>query len=305
MKNNKSCKTIKDDEFAQRLGNSLKCGLSKMIQHANIVPDIYEAMLYAVCFHSSASGAFLSIEGTQFFDYVVGSYKVKRHSIKGGNHVWEYVVPERGQMTKTAGVWLYNSDISGWLFGVDVDARPDPAFIESVNLAALSAIGLVKEKEKNVEGEDQLTGLWDKGIFYRDLRHLVEISNKTGTKLWLIFIDLNNFKPVNDILGHPMGDRILISQAANIKHAISDLGNTYRYGGDEFAAIITGADEQTIRDVVRRIETSSEQSPGGLKVSASGGAIAYEPGEDVEAFVKRADDEMYAAKRLYKQKIQA
>jgi diguanylate cyclase (GGDEF)-like protein len=281
--------------------NMLIGSLSRMIQFADVVPDVYEMAVYAVCFHNQANGAFLSVSGTtEYFDYVVGSYKLKRHSIKGGNHVWEYEVPDKGRVIRSAGVWLYKSTIAGWLFGVDSDEKPDPGFIESVNIAALAAMGFVREKENRVEGRDRLTGLCDRGTFYRDLKHIAEISEKMGTKLWLIFVDLNNFKPVNDILGHLMGDRILVSQAANLQHALSDFGTVYRYGGDEFAAIISGQDERVIRDVVKRIETTSEQSPGGIKVSASAGATLYEGGEDVESFVKRADDEMYAAKKLYK-----
>lgn len=292
---------MKRSEVASKPDDILIGSLSRMIQFAVVVPDVYEMALYAVCFHSRANGAFLSVSGTtEYFDYVVGSYKLKRHSIKGGNHVWEYEIPEEGRIDRTAGVWLYKSTVAGWLFGVDADEKPDQQFIETVNIAALSAIGFVREKEKRVDGRDRLTGLWDRGAFYRDLRHMAEISEKTGTRLWLVFVDLNNFKPVNDILGHPMGDRILVSQAANLQHAVSDFGTVYRYGGDEFVAIITGQEESVIRDVVKRIETTSEQSPGGIKVSASAGATLYEGGEDVEAFVKRADEEMYAAKKLYK-----
>lgn len=292
---------VKRSAVVPKPDDKLIGSLSRMIQFADVVPDVYEMAVYAVCFHSRANGAFLSVSGTtEYFDYVVGSYKLKRHSIKGGNHVWEYEVPEEGGIVRTAGVWLYKSTVAGWLFGIDADEKPDPQFIETVNIAALSAIGFVQEKEKRVEGRDRLTGLWDRGTFYRDLRHMAEISEKTGTRLWLVFVDLNNFKPVNDILGHVMGDRILVSQAANLQQAVSDLGTVYRYGGDEFAAIIPGRDGDVIRGVVKRIETTSEQSPGGIKVSASAGATFYDGGEDVEAFVKRADGEMYAAKKLYK-----
>ncbi len=275
--------------------------LSRMIHFAEIVPDVYRMALYAVCFHSRANGAFLSISGTaEYFDYVVGSFKVKRHSIKGGSHVWEYEVPEKGHIINSADVWLYRSTVTGWLFGVESDLQPEPGFIESVNTAALAAIGFVREKERRVEGRDSLTGLSDRSTFYSDLRHIAEISGKMGTRLWLIFVDLNNFKPVNDILGHLTGDRILVSQAAILQHVLSDLGTVYRYGGDEFAAIISGQDKQVIRDAIRRVEISSVQSPGGIKVSASAGATLYEAGEDVEAFVKRADEEMYATKKLRK-----
>ncbi len=281
--------------------NMLIGSLSRMIHFAEIVPDIYGMALYALCFYSQANGAFLSVSGrTEYFDYVIGSYKLKRHSIKGGSHVWEYDVPEKGHVIRSAGVWLYRSTVTGWLFGVDSDLQPEPRFIESVNIASLAAIGFVREKEKRVEGRDSLTGLWDRSSFYRDLRHIAEISGKMGTRLWLIFIDLNNFKPVNDILGHLTGDRILVSQAANLQHVLSGLGTVYRYGGDEFVAIISGQDKHVIRDAVKRIQITSEQSPGGIKVSASAGATLYEVGEDVEAFVKRADDEMYATKKLHK-----
>jgi len=288
-------------EISETPDSMLIGSLSRMIHFVEIVPDIYGMVLYTVCLQSQANGAFLSVSGTaEYFDYVVGSYKLKRHSIKGGNHVWEYEVPEKGHIIRSAGVWLYKSTVTGWLLGIDSELQPEPGFIESINIAAHAAIGFVREKEKRVEGRDSLTGLWDRSSFYKDLLHIAEISKKMGTQLWLIFVDLNNFKPVNDILGHLTGDRILVSQAANLLHVLSDLGTVYRYGGDEFVAIISGQDKHVIRDAVKRIEITSEQSPGGIKVSASAGATLYEAGEDVEDFVKRADEKMYATKKLYK-----
>ncbi|MDY0220929.1 MAG: GGDEF domain-containing protein [Desulfobacterium sp.] len=98
----------------------------------------------------------------------------------------------------------------------------------------LKKIGKALEKAKL----DPLTGLANRGLFYETLDKAFERSKKEGTKLALILIDLDNFKPVNDTHGHDAGDRLLQQVASRIKDCVKESGFAARLGGDEFIVLL-------------------------------------------------------------------
>lgn len=272
------------------------------MQKAEIVSDVYDIMLFSLCFSTPAKGAFLSIDGQpEYFDMVVGSYRNDRLGKKGGIKIWEYDVPVPGEkrLCKST-AWLYKARNYNWLIGLNSDNCPDEDFIESIILASSIPIEHIKRKEQKIEGKDQLTGLFDRGSLFRDLEHLAKVSMVKSIPLYLLFIDLNNFKAVNDVLGHATGDRVLKSQAYEIRKQVSGLGNAYRYGGDEFCAVLYGLSDLKVKEIARRIEIASEQAPGGISISASVGFACYDGKETIEDFIKRADTEMYDQKRIKK-----
>lgn len=272
-----------------------------LLQRAETVADVYDIILYALCFATPARGAFLSTDGkTDYFDAVVGSYRSDRIGKKGGIKIWEYDIPVPGKLKQNArSIWLYKSHMQ-WLIGLNSDAKPSKALIERVLVTGAVVVNHIKRREQKIDGRDPLTGLYDRGTLFRDLRHLMEISRKTNTNLWILFIDLNNFKVVNDILGHDMGDRVLRSQAFEIKKNVKGFGNAYRYGGDEFVCVIPGLEEHRVIEIARRIELTSEQAPGGYTVSASVGIGKYDGFETAEELIKKSDAEMYERKKEFK-----
>lgn len=264
---------------------------------ATTATDVYELLLYYSCFAAGGTGAFLSEEGTaEYFDIAIGTFRKKRLGREGGGHIWEYKIPGEGELVFSAETWLYKSASTGWLIGIRSNNKPDIKIIESLMLIASGAIGFVHENEKRIEGRDNMTGLRDRGRFFRDVEHLSEVFDRNGKPLHLFFIDLNNFKAINDTLGHDMGDRVLQSQAFNIVRTVADAGMVYRYGGDEFCVLLPGASKENVIKLMRRIEISSAQAPGGIPISASVGIACYQVGESVEQFVDRADKEMYSVK---------
>lgn len=98
----------------------------------------------------------------------------------------------------------------------------------------LNKVGRALEKAKL----DPLTGLANRGLFYETLDMTFERSKKEETKLALILIDLDNFKPVNDAHGHDAGDRMLQQVASRIKDCVKKTGFAARLGGDEFIVLL-------------------------------------------------------------------
>jgi diguanylate cyclase (GGDEF)-like protein len=118
---------------------------------------------------------------------------------------------------------------------------------------------------------DALTGLLSRKRFYNDLTAHLKTVSATDLNLFIFYIDFNNFKVVNDILGHNMGDRVLVSLSGEIRNIFSGYGNSYRLGGDEFAGLSLGITAETADVLKKRIEKVSEQAPCGLFVNLSVG----------------------------------
>lgn len=282
----------------------------RLLESAEIVPDVYNITLYALCFATQADGGFLSVDGrVEYFDAVVGNYRSLRIGKKGGIKIWEYNLPPAGNVSVTEKddlrVCIYRGIATGWLVGFcNPSILPDPEAVEHLLATAGVAAAHVTRREHHKEGRDRLTGLLDRGSLYRDLQHLMNVSAKKNIPLYVLFIDLNNFKAVNDILGHAMGDRVLISIAHEIRNQTRDIGNVYRYGGDEFIVVIVGLPEEKVHQLARRIEIASEQAPGGISISASVGVEKYDGVKNIDEFLERADRKMYNRKKELKAKNQ-
>ncbi len=271
---------------------------SLLMQKAEISHDVYDVLLYALCLSTPARGAFLSLSGdAEYFDAVVGSYRADRIGKKGGIKIWEYDIPASGEKMRCKSlIWLYKAKYQGWLVGINSDADPDVSLMEGLILSASVAVEHIRKRENKIEGRDALTGLLDRGSLFRDLRHLMSIAGSKNIPLYLLFIDLNNFKTINDVLGHDTGDRVLASQAFEMRKQVKGTGQAYRYGGDEFCVVLMGMPEDHVVRIAKRLELASEQAPGGITVSASVGMALFE-GEDIEMLIRKADTEMYNKKR--------
>lgn len=146
---------------------------------------------------------------------------------------------------------------------------------------------------------DQLTGLRNRAAFEEDLK--AELRN--GTEVCLIMMDLDNFKLVNDYLGHDNGDKLLRLLAQTLKGSVDNDGKIYRMGGDEFTIILTGTSkasaaataEHILSSVIGKINRKADIN--GLNVTVSLG-IAHASGirESVDSLYKKADMAMYASK---------
>jgi len=160
----------------------------------------------------------------------------------------------------------------------------------------------LKEKEKLEEEvrrlsiTDDLTGLYNYRHFFKTLESELVRLKRQNTSLSLLMFDLDNFKRYNDSCGHLEGDRVLKKIGEIIKHSIrNNVDSGYRYGGDEFAALLIGATVDQALTIADRIRSSIEDS-GFKDITVSIGLAEFREDFDLERFVKSADDAMYAAK---------
>jgi diguanylate cyclase (GGDEF)-like protein len=146
---------------------------------------------------------------------------------------------------------------------------------------------------------DSLTGLRNHGSFQRELGEAVA-SGGGGRPISILMLDLDSFKRYNDACGHPAGDALLAALARTLATATRDGDRLYRYGGDEFAAILPGADRQAAHEVAERIRqavTELSEATGGPHVTISVGVACYpDDGRTKDALVGVADRALYLAK---------
>lgn len=142
---------------------------------------------------------------------------------------------------------------------------------------------------------DGLTHLYNHQYFFDQLHNLA--SPSSNSQFALIILDLDNFKEINDTYGHVYGDKVLKMVACTIMEQISPKDIAARYGGDEFAIILPGADKHLCNLVAERLlqEIVALGSFGSISIGA-----AYYPEDtlDVQTLVHLADQRMYAQKNL-------
>ena len=151
---------------------------------------------------------------------------------------------------------------------------------------------------------DPLTALPNRALFYDRVSHALALAHRQGHAVHLLFLDLDDFKRVNDTLGHAEGDRLLTMVADRLRTCARDTDTVARLGGDEFGLLVEDYQgPESARRLVDRIhEQMSFPFPLAgteVRISASiGSALAH--GGTVDEVLRHADVAMYAAKRAQK-----
>ncbi|WP_432840160.1 putative bifunctional diguanylate cyclase/phosphodiesterase [Dactylosporangium sp. CA-092794] len=173
-----------------------------------------------------------------------------------------------------------------------VTVRQYIAFRENVRL--LRTARVQEERLQYEVSHDGLTGLANRALF-RD--RLTTVLDTTG-RASVLLVDLDDFKAVNDLLGHGVGDRLLVSIAQLLRAETGDGGLPVRLGGDEFAVLLTGAGPDPEELAGRLLATLDRPiSEHRLLVQASIGIADARPGATVDSVLRDADVAMYTAKQ--------
>jgi len=150
---------------------------------------------------------------------------------------------------------------------------------------------------------DVVTGTLNRAFMLDRLERALLMARRDGRRLALVFIDLDHFKPINDLLGHAVGDEVLQIVARSLQSVLRESDSVCRYGGDEFLvllpAIAAPADAERIAaEMLMALRTPVSVGGEILKLSASLGISIYpDDGEDSVTLIKHADAAMYRRKR--------
>jgi diguanylate cyclase (GGDEF)-like protein len=155
---------------------------------------------------------------------------------------------------------------------------------------------------------DGLTGLLNHRAFEGRIREEVARADRAREQLALIALDLDHFKRVNDTWGHPTGDEVLEHIARIVQSHARAGDGCFRTGGEEMAVLCPGADAESARAIAERIRVSVACHPlytadGPVVVTVSAGVAVRRTAEDVNAWVRRADDALYRAKETGRNRV--
>ena len=155
------------------------------------------------------------------------------------------------------------------------------------------------------------SGLANYRVFYKKLREEWERSERYKLPLSLVMLDLDDFKRVNDSVGHPSGDRVLREFAVLVSGGARGTDLAARYGGEEFAMILPHTDRERAQHVAERLraavaEFSFLEPEHPLRLTVSAGVATFASGPDIasaEQLVSAADRALYAAKKAGKNRV--
>lgn len=156
---------------------------------------------------------------------------------------------------------------------------------------------------------DGLTGLWNRHFFDCTLKQSLARAERYQHALSLAMLDIDHFKAINDMYGHPAGDLVLGCVARTMQRECRGTDSACRYGGEEFAIIMPDTDAPEAQLVCERIRAAIERmdwpTAPGLRVTLSAGVVgAKSPrGQSPEGWVKEADRCLYVAKHQGRNRV--
>jgi len=161
-------------------------------------------------------------------------------------------------------------------------------------------------KEQRLARRDPLTGVLNLRAFQERLEYSLALSARDSQPLTLAYVDLDDFKRVNDIHGHSQGDLVLTTVGQVMSEAVRSTDTVARIGGDEFALLLPGTGVAGAADVLPKLAQRLRErlSAVGSSVTCSIGAVTFpRPPENADAAIRLADRLMYQVKRRGKNAI--
>lgn len=144
---------------------------------------------------------------------------------------------------------------------------------------------------------DALTGVFNRGHMFTLAETEIARAMRHSHRLSLAMIDVDHFKHVNDVHGHEAGDRVLRSFADACRRELREIDVIGRYGGEEFVVLFVETDRETALLASERVRRMAEQLRiGDIRITISIGVVEWKRGELLSSMLKRADENLYAAK---------
>jgi diguanylate cyclase (GGDEF)-like protein len=190
------------------------------------------------------------------------------------------------------------------LFWRTPDWEPSADQVEGAEALAESSIPAIENARRYGEARklaetDALTGLYNQRFFHETLRREVLRAQRYERNLALIVFDVDDFKGINDQIGHLAGDRVLAQAADRLRDAVRSVDIACRIGGDEFAVILPESSALDADQLYRRVQSSMRGTalgPDEDRLRLSAGIAELQHGDTAAGLFERADAALYRAK---------
>lgn len=306
-------------QFSMLLSDNLDEISNKPIKYIEEIFDIERAVLFirkdalAVAQNFESKGSRVQIVNNEAFSYTFLDDDVRSGTDKSVIHKdfqlmphdsdYSYVlvpITDNGRIVAVLG--FYSSDKNRFTKEYNFDFVEEFALIASIALKKLDNAFLL-EMQANT---DYLTGLPNKFIFDLTGNNSFREYKENGRSFTFFMFDLNNYKYINDELGHLAGDEILKLIARNMRNCIGDYDILGRFGGDEFYLFTETTDKKELNtlidNLIKAVEETTFIEDFNIKFGFCAGAVIVKEGEfnSFEDIVRLADDRLYKAKNMIK-----
>lgn len=170
----------------------------------------------------------------------------------------------------------------------------------------LSDLRRLLDSERRLARTDQLTGTHNARAFYDLIELEMSRSLRYSRPFTLTYLDIDNFKAVNDALGHAAGDRLLRGVADTLRENVRAMDSVARLGGDEFALLLPETGPDAAETALRKVHTRLAETVRRLDLPVSfsmGAVVCIGPPSTVDELIRHADHEMYRVKKGGKAEI--
>jgi diguanylate cyclase (GGDEF)-like protein len=161
---------------------------------------------------------------------------------------------------------------------------------------------VLKNKLEHLSNTDPLTGIYNRRYFLKTVSEQMNRVSRVGSESYIIVLDMDYFKDVNDKYGHPFGDVVLQEATASISLALRSYDVFARYGGEEFIIFVTDVDRESVSALAERIrlsvsETLIDVKDTSISMTASLGIAPAAPANELSEAIAFADIALYKAKQ--------
>lgn len=210
-------------------------------------------------------------------------------------------------VTKDRIIGLMTLDSTKCDFFTEEHVRLATAFADQVAIALDNA--QLYARMQTLARTDSLTGVANRRAFFERSEREIERARRFGRPLTVLMIDIDHFKRVNDTYGHAIGDEVLTKLAQRCRQQLRMVDVFGRYGGEEFAALLSEADVNDACIVAERlrktISTPIHTDAGAVSVTTSMGIAALDPANpDLDTVLQRADQALYRAKEAGRDRVE-
>lgn len=254
-------------------------------------------------FASAAIAALGPLVFLQMFD-TAGIYWVYSSTI-----VIYYLVPYRWALVING---LMLAGVGAVFWGVDYSPVQLYSFLVTIGLINGFSLWFALSEERNLNLlrslslKDDLTGIGNRRAFTEKMAETISFHKRYGINACLVCIDIDEFKSVNDTLGHAAGDTAIRNLANCITGMLRESDSVFRIGGDEFVIIADGTDRQAAYQLTEKIRRTVEETDilPNRAVTISLGVTVLKPEDTTDTWLDRADSELYKAKNAGRNQVQ-
>jgi diguanylate cyclase (GGDEF)-like protein len=200
-----------------------------------------------------------------------------------------------------AGVALVHT--SGVRLGTFCILDTKPRVLTSEEIDILKDLAAVVERELvaiQIALVDDLTGLSNRSGFVVECSRLFQHASRNQQAISLVYIDLDDFKSINDRRGHAVGDKVLVNFSAALRDTFREVDAIARYGGDEFVVCCNDLSKQDVAGLLQRLRDNLAQQDSAVRIEFSAGVVTsnwQELDAGMDSLLSAADKKMYSSKK--------